>query len=182
MGRDIKRDYFEWLCSIVQVPRSSRRYNKLLDYLHNTEFTFILPMDENRCIDGVNLRYRFGEENNIEGPVIASWLDNEPCSILEMMVALAVRCETFIMGDVGKNKPERWFWMMINSLGLMGMVDSRFDIETVNFIIWRFLNREYSRDGEGGIAYIPGTKEDLRSMEIWYQMMRYLSYYRRNEV
>ena len=181
MTRDINRDYFEWLCSMINNSRSVRRsYGKLLEYLHHTEFTFVIPMDENRCIDGANLRYRFGEERGIDGPVIASCLDNQPCSILEMMVALAVRCEETIMGQPGKNVPGRWFWMMINSLGLFEMTDKNFDDEYVNYVVWRFLDREYDRDGKGGIVYIPGTREDMRSMEIWYQMMRYLSEYRRN--
>ena len=181
MTRDINRDYFDWLCSMVSDSKISKRsYNKLLEYLHNSEFTFIIPMDENRCIDGANLRYRFGLEHNIGDPVIASCLDNEPCSILEMMVALAVRCEEQIMGTPGHNLPGRWFWMMIKSLGLQDMYDSNFDGEFVNFTVWRFLNREYERDGEGGLVHIPGIREDMRAMEIWYQMMRYLSDYRRN--
>jgi hypothetical protein len=181
MTLDINRDYFEWLCSLVGDSKISRHsYAKLLDYLHHTEFTFVIPMDENRCIDGANLRYRYGLEHNIDGPVIASCLDNEPCSILEMMVALAVRVEEQIMGTPGRNCPGRWFWMMIRSLGLQDMYDKNFDGEYVNFVVWRFLNLEYKRDGEGGLVHIPGILEDLRSMEIWYQMMRYLSNYRRN--
>jgi hypothetical protein len=84
------------------------------------------------------------------------------------------------MGTPGRNCPGRWFWMMIKSLGLQDMYDKNFDGEYVNFVVWRFLNREYDRDGKGGLVHIPGILEDLRSMEIWYQMMRYLSNYRRN--
>ena len=182
MTRDIHVDYFEWLCSLVNDSKLSRRsYKNLLEYLYNTEFVFIMPMDENRCADGINLRYRFGDELNLDGPVIASCLDDKPCSILEMMVALAVRCETHIMQDpdIGKLSG-RWFWMMISNLGLAEMYDSQFDSEYVNFIVYRFMNREYSSDGKGGLVYLPDSQYDLRSMEIWYQMMRYLSKYRRN--
>ena len=182
MTRDIHSDYFDWLCSLVNDSKPSHRsYNLLLEYLHNTEFVYIMPMDGNRFADGINLRYRFGDSMSIDGPVIASCLDDKPCSILEMMVALAVRCEIHIMGDpdVGE-RSGRWFWKMIENLGLSDMYDSRFDGEYVNFVVWRFMNREYSRDGEGGLVYLPNSPYDLRSMEIWYQMMRYLSEYRRN--
>ena len=182
MTRDIQRDYFEWLCKVVGDSKTSRKsYRKLLWYLHETEFTFILPMDENRCVDGIDLRYRYGDIHGIEDPVIASCLDITPCSILEMMVALALRCESSIMEDPAVGcRPGRWFWKMIDSLGLSDMSDGAFDEEHVNSIIWRFLNREYDRDGKGGLIYIPNTKYDIRSMEIWYQMQRYLIEYMRN--
>jgi hypothetical protein len=185
MTRDINREYFEWLCEIVSdsKPKKNCSYGKLLEYLHQTEFVFILPMDENRCVDGMNLRYRFGYEYNIGDPVIASCLDNDPCSILEMMVALSFYVEEHIMVD-----PEyglmsgRWFWMMINNLGLSEMTDDNFDYELVNRNIWHFLNRDYDRDGKGGLIYMPNSRYDFRTMDIWYQMMRYLAEYRRNRM
>lgn len=182
MTRDIHSDYFNWLCSLVNDSKPSRRsYNSLLAFLHETEFVYIMPMDGNRFADGINLRYRFGECMSIDGPVIASCLDDKPCSILEMMVALAVRCETHIMGDPENgNLSGRWFWKMIENLGLSEMYDNRFDGEYANYVVYRFMNREYSSDGEGGLVYLPDCQYDLRSMEIWYQMMRYLSEYRRN--
>ena len=178
MTRDIQSDYFDWLCSIIG---DTDRYARLLYYLYSTEFVYIIPMDSNRYEDGINLRYQFGEERGIEAPVIASCLDDKPCSILEMMVALSVRCETHIMENPENGKmPGRWFWMMINNLGLIGMTDNRFDLEYVNGVVWRFLDRKYGHDGEGGLVYLPNCRYDLRTMEIWYQMMRYLSEFLRN--
>lgn len=183
MTRDIHSDYFDWLCSLVRDSKPSSRssYKKLLTYLYNVEFVYIMPMDANRYEDGINLRYRFGYEHNIEDPVIASCLDTNPCSILEMMVALAYRCEEHIMFNPSSgNKSGRWFWMMIKNLGLGNITDNRFDEEYVNSVVWRFLDRQYDPDGSGGLICIPNSKYDLRTMEIWYQMMRYLSEYRRN--
>ena len=184
-ARDINEEYFNWLCSLVDDSKPSNKYGytKLLKYLYDTEFIYILPMDGNRYEDGISLRYRFGYEHNIEAPIIASCLDRDkgPCSILEMMVALAHRCEENITFN-----PElgimsgKWFWMMVSNLGLGGMTDNCFDDEFVNSVIWRFLDREYSHDGEGGLIYIPNSQYDMRTTEIWYQMMRYLSLYRRN--
>lgn len=182
MTRDINNEYFDWLCSHINDSQlSNRPYFKLLLYLYNTEFVYVLPMDSNRYADGIDMRYAFGEDCNIEAPVIASCLDNKPCSILEMMVALANRCETHIMFNPENGKmPGRWFWRMIKNLGLESMYDDNFDGEYVNSIIWRFLNHEYESDGEGGLVYLPNSRFDLRSMEIWDQMMRYLSNYIRN--
>ena len=183
MTRDIQKDYFDWLCSMVKDSKPSSRssYRRLLAYLFSTEFVYVMPMDGNRYEDGINLRYRYGYEHGIADPVIASCLDTSPCSIFEMMVALSTRCEEHIMlnPDAGA-QAGRWFWMMIKNLGLEGMTDSRFDEERVNSVVWRFLDRKYSYDGTGGLIRIPNSRYDLRTMEIWYQMMRYLSEYRRN--
>ena len=185
MTRDINSDYFEWLCSLVKdsKPLKNVSYKKLLWCLHSTEFVYFVPMDANRYEDGINLRYRFGDENNVEDPVIASCLDINPCSILEMMVALALRCEEHIMVNPEKGLMSgRWFWMFVKNLGLDDMHDARFDEDQADSVIQRFLNRDYSHDGEGGLIYIPNCQYDLRDMEIWYQMMRYLSEYRRTRL
>ena len=182
MSYDISNNYFNWLCSLVNDSKPNREsYYHLLTFLHSVDFMYIIPMDGNRYADGINLRYRYGRERKIEDPVIASCLDNNPCSVLEMMVALAVRCEEFIMYNPDKGVLSgRWFWMMVENLGLEDMTDSRFDIEPARSVVYRFLARDYSHDGQGGLVYIPNSPYDLRNMEIWYQMQRYLSEYRRN--
>ena len=185
MTRNINSDYFEWLCSLISdsKPRHGASYKKLLVHLYHTEFKYILPMDGNRYADGIDMRYRFGHENGIELPVIASCLDNNPCSVLEMMVALAFRCEEQIMFDPAYGiRSGRWFWMMVSNLGLGDMYDSRYDPSMVDTIIYNFINRSYEPDGAGNLIYIPNCQYDLRSMEIWYQMMRYLNEYRKNRM
>ena len=179
--RNVNNEYFQWLCSLISDSHDGS-YKKLLTYLNSIEFSYILPMDSNRYFDGINLRYRFGYEKNIEDPIIASCLDNKSCSVLEMMVALAFRIEEQIMVNPANGMMSgRWFWMMIRNLGLASMTDGNFDSEYVNYIIYRFMNRDYGPDGEGSLVYMPGSPYDLRRMEIWYQMMRYLTEYNINE-
>ena len=181
---DVNRDYFQWMCDLISDSKPSKgSYGKLFKFLNETEFIYTIPMDGNRYDDGINLRYRFGYDHDIEYPVIASCLDNRPCSVFEMMVALAFRCDEQITFNPANGlRAGRWFWMMIKNLGLEGMTDSRFDIEHVNSVIWRFLDREYTRDGEGGLIYIKNSPYDMRTMEIWYQLQHYLSQYGRNGV
>lgn len=75
--------------------------------------------------------------------------------------------------DVG-DRTGQWFWGMIKNLGLGSMTDARFDEEYVESVIERFLNREYEPDGRGGLFRIRNCTEDLRNVEIWYQMCWYL--------
>lgn len=97
-----------------------------------------------------------------------SYLDNRPCSVLEMLIALAFRCEEHIMTDpdIG-NRMGQWFWNMIVSLGLGSMSDSRFDAAYTDDVISRFMNRKYKRNGEGGLFTVERCKYDMRTVEIW---------------
>lgn len=171
---EINNEYFNWLCEIVCGDRS-RPYMKLLNRLHDTDFTYTISLDGNRADDGENLRYQFGDEYDYNDAMIASYLDNRPCSVLEMMIALAMRCETNIMHDpdIG-NRTGQWFWDMISNLGLGSMDDYNFDSQHVDAYIQRFLDREYAYNGKGGLFTIRNCKRDLRSVEIWYQMCWYL--------
>lgn len=172
---DLENEYFEWLHDEV-CDKNKRKYRKLLYKLHERAFETILPLDENRASDGVDLRYRFGYENSYAEAIIASYLDTRECSILEMMVALVMRIEEHIMDnpELG-NRTSIWFWDMINNMGLSDMTDDRFDRRYVDERIDIMLNRTYGRNGEGGLFTIKNRNEDIRNVEIWYQMMWHLN-------
>lgn len=170
--------YFDWMLQLVCDSEliGDRTYYKLFKLLYETEYYYILPMDGNRAEDGIDLRYRFGYELGVDSRIIASELDYRPCSVLEMLVALIVRCEEHIMVDLDiGTRYGRWFWYILENLGLAEMDDADFDYAESNYILQRFLDRKYGPHGEGGLVYLPDCREDLRQVDIWCQMMRYLS-------
>ena len=171
----IRNEYFDWMINVVSNNRFSKEvsFNKLLMYLHNTEFSYSIPKDKNRAVDGVDLRYRFAYEHS-DIRDAESYLSG-PCTVLEMMVALSIRCEESIMDnpELG-DRTGQWFWGMIASLGLGSMMDSCFDRAYVDQVIDRFLNRKYQPNGRGGLFTVRNCKRDLRNVEIWYQMCWYL--------
>lgn len=170
-------EYFDWMCSLVVSKRySTVSYDKLLHYLYNTEFLPIFPHDENRAGDGIDLRYSFADETGHSGAEVAAYLDIRGCSMLEMMVALARRCEVHIMDDsTYGDRTGEWFWNMIVSLGLGHMDDNNFDERYTQNVVDIFMSRNYSPDGEGGLFTIKGCDRDLRTVEIWYQLCWYLN-------
>lgn len=175
MTRDrVINEYFEWLYNSVYDKRFLRgkSYRKLFMFLHNTEFRYTIPMDENRAIDGLNLRCRFAQ--NGDYGFITDSLDG-PCSVLEMMIALAIKCEEHIMDDpdIG-DRTGKWFWDMIENLGLISMSDNRFNKHFVSEQVSIFLDREYEPNGKGGLFTVETCGYDLRYVEIWYQMCWYL--------
>ena len=173
MHERVESDYFEWLYDLVCGKRYSPNitYRKLLTRLYTTEFTFTIPNDINRAKDGIDIRYRFGYEQDRLNEIGCL---NGPCSVLEMMIALAIRCED-TMDDPGVgDRTQQWFWGMVTSLGLGSLADHRYDDEYVQMVLKRFLDRDYEPNGEGGLFTIDNCDCDLRSVEIWHQLWWYL--------
>ena len=169
---NIDDEYYEWLCSFTKGKKKGnniKSFNKLLDLLHYCEFVPIIELDENRVEDGLSLRWRFSNEHNVR------YNSDDRCSVLEMMIALSLRCEEQIMDDpeIG-NRTSYWFWLMIRNMGLFKYNDNNFNSQDVQMIIDRFINREYDYDGSGGLFKIPDCHRDLTKVEIWYQMCWYL--------
>lgn len=165
--------YFDWLSSHFN---DSGRYSLLFMKLYSTPFEWFIPFDENRAGDGINLRYRFGREVGIPDPVICTELDNRPCSVLEMMIALGLRIDEQIMGD-SANNASQWISDMLTNLGLSQYTNEFYDEPKVERIIDAFLNRKYTRTGKGGLFEIPDLPydRDMRTVEIWCQMCWYLN-------
>lgn len=175
LKESINREYFNWIYDLVCGDRYSRdiSYRNLLWCLHHTEFVYTIPKDKNRASDGIGLRRRFTLACGYED--MSRYLYTDSCSVLEMMVALAIRCEENIMDDprVG-DRTGQWFWGMIVNLGLGSMMDDMFDEEFVAETIDRLLDRDYEPDGRGGLFTVRNCDRDLRKVEIWHQLCLYL--------
>lgn len=176
---DVADKYFDWLVDLVCGERYSEdvSYRKLLTRLHSIEFKYLIPNDQNRAEDGEALRYRYAVEQGYDHRSINIIMDilYGPCSVFEMLTALAVKCEENIMYDpnIG-DRTRQWFWGMITNLGLGSMVDSRFDQLKVDNAIHKFMDRHYEPNGRGGLFTVKGCEHDLRDVEIWYQLCWYL--------
>lgn len=175
----IINEYFVWLSDLVCGERFAEGYSfsELLSLLHRIEFTYLIPMDQNRAEDGINLRYRYAitsDDCPYSVPDVLDALDG-PCSVLEMMVALALRCEEDVMDDPGiGDRTRQWFWGMITNLGLGGQFDGNFNQSYIEEVVGRFLARDYAPDGQGSLFTVKYPPQDLRYVEIWVQLLWYL--------
>ena len=169
----IENDYFEWIYDLMCGRRYAKdiSYRKLLSHLHSVEFTYTIQRDSNRAADGIELRYRFSLAKNHKDWYL--YLDG-PCSVLEMMIALSLQCEENIMTSPDTDdKTSRWFWEMIDNLGLSDQFDGNYDKKHVDNILKKFLNRRYRKNGQGGLFYVENADCDMRDIEIWTQMCWY---------
>ena len=138
-----KRQYFEWLldktrCHFVNTDN----YTYLLEYLFDYPFTWVIPFDSNRAENGIGLRYEFQTECGL-----MSGKDDEPCSVLEVLIALAHDWEHEITYDFHKgDRSPRWFWTMINNLGLLEYPNWKFSpgiMDEIEEILDVWLTRKF---------------------------------------
>ncbi len=174
MNRKIQSNqYFLWLCGQIR-NRSHTRYRKLLDALHLRQFYWSVPNDDNRLEDGLRLRDIFVNSH----PSFLPPDPRDPCSMLEMLVALAGRMEDELADPQKGNRISHRFWEMIHNIGLDQFDDDDFDEamdnSVIDYILNRLVNRTYDRRGNGSLFPCKRYGRNLAKVEIWYQMQQYL--------
>ena len=164
MNREFAERYFGWLAEQINVDYGNRpkEYDGLFRHIHSKDFIWIVPNDDNRVGDALELRREFWDRRPIP---------RRGVSTLEVLVALSRRLEFNAGGD-----RELWAGQLIKNLGLQKMFDpvssrkhDRID-EVLDTLIWR----TYEPNGEGGLFPLRYAKEDQTKVEIWYQMSAYI--------
>lgn len=173
---NLENDYFDWLYNIVDD--SDYKYENLVNHIFGIDFdektTILIDKDHNRIADAYELREDFIKEQlSREDEDIICIFRDRPCSVLEVLIALAYRMEDVMV----INRFPIWFWEMLSNLGLESYDDDNFtrnDIRNVDRIINRWLDHNYEYNGEGGLFPLNDPPKDQRTEEIWYQMSAYL--------
>ena len=184
MWDQIRNDYKNWLIGLTNSWCSAingENYYSLMEYLYSCPFTSSYANDCNRVQDGVDLRFQFIDSLNSSPEYLKytyhdvyKYLTHD-CNMLEMMAALAQKCEDHIMGDpeIGDRSGE-WFWGMLKNTHLDSMSDEFFDISEVETIVSNIIHHNYAPNGEGGLFSVRNPDIDMRQAELWYQMNWYL--------
>ena len=165
--------YFEWLygqVAAVSNKNPRRSHWELAKALYEKAFTWTVDNDGDREEDGKDLRDEFLSEWNIED-IEPLWLHLD-CSMFEMFVALSRRASFESQGE-----PIEWFWKFMENLGLSDYTDHAFNdaiAEEVDRVLERVINRQYERNGEGGIFPLRHARKDQRKCDIWYQLSAYI--------
>lgn len=159
----IDYEYFEWLTSQIFV-NPGKSFDELFELMHNTEFVWFVPNDDNRVQDGMALRHEFldSRRQKLKLPYV---------TFLEVLIGLS-RQTSFI---VGGEDAKRWAWRLIKNIGLNRMSDPLTDIrktqaaELIEDVIWR----NYEPDGKGGFFPLKNAKQNLTEVELWGQLQLY---------
>jgi hypothetical protein len=163
MTSDLDGAYFDWLCHLVY----SGNHEKLLDLLFRKEFVWFVPNDDNRAVDGKDLRREFLEATNQEGTPDFLLIG---CSMLELLIGLSRR-----LAFEADGMPRDWFWLLMKNVSLSKFTDDKpLPVDRVDDILERIIWRTYNPDGIGGLFPRSNPEEDQRTVELWYQMSGYL--------
>lgn len=185
MKNNLTSQYYEWLVALTGDRRN--KFVKLYQILFDTPFRWFLPNDDNRYEDGRNLKDKFINEYNIDEESISDSFFEGECSVLEMLIALAIRMNdlTFDLENQ-EDLTATWFYTLLKNLGLARFTDdsdlSYFNkfppeiLSTINLILDAFMDRRYDVNGNGSLFPLKTNSRyiDMTQTEIWYQMMEYL--------
>jgi hypothetical protein len=157
-------DYIRWvLKDRLRLSEKEIKENlNLVSALAEVEFIWKHPMDENRAIDGLELRSDFEYETG-------EYLDKTSglmpqCTIFEMLAALAIRCENQLMRDpmVG-DRTSKWFFEFLDNLEVL---DGSRPVEMACDLFFK---------GELELFPLKNKKIKQKNEQIWKQLMAYLN-------
>lgn len=175
MSAPLDELYFNWLYSQVANPKIKtpvRTYWFLLRQIFRKEFVWFIPNDDNRVLDGKELRLEFLDQEDIRNPG-PDWLDMG-CSMLEMLIGLSRRLSFEAEGE-----PREWFWKLLENIRIADFCDKiyasgEFSEMVIDGILDKVIWRTYTRNGVRGLFPLKHARRDQRNVEIWYQMNEYL--------
>lgn len=152
-----------------KVGMDTYSYDTLLNFLLHYEFWWCLESDGNRAVDGIELRTLYSNETGL-----SSGMGEEPCSVLEMFVALSLRIEQDVTGEPGDDHPEIWFATMLANLDILKS-NQDFSTRYTSDVLDRWMGRNYGADGSGSLFPLRRCSEDQRLIPIWDQLAWYIN-------
>lgn len=168
--------YFDYLKDMVYAP-GAEAYDTLLDILFRINFRWSVHNDDNRAADGIDIRYNFEQEFDIDERS-AKELSLIPCSVMEVICGLAIRMDD-TMRDPERRHIDRWFWELIGNLGLLDCTNEAFErgersLKDVEEIVDIFMDRTYDELGHGGLFPRNHCDKNQKEIELFAQMNGYL--------
>lgn len=170
ISRSTTEDYLHWLESQLLDEDSARKtYGDLVKAMFAKKFLAIMAMDNNRMVDGLDLRVEFAHHEHIRPDRMSSL---GPCSFIEVLVALSRR----LAFNAGGQAPG-WAWQLLCNTELDRLSDplTRPKLRRADEIMDTVIYRRYFPDGTGGFFPLNHPDDDQTQIELWYQMHAYIS-------
>lgn len=159
----MRRTYLDWL--VEQVKGTDKPYKKLFEQLNSITYIWAEILDRDRAGKAIELRYEYGYS---QAQSVAS------ATVLEVLIALA-RDMDDVTGEPGEDHADYWFGKMLDNLGLSAFDDDHFDSRKVAKIVDIWLNKEYDKNGRGGLFPLKRSFEDQRHVPIWSQACSFIN-------
>lgn len=163
-------NYLRWLEPQLRDENDNpgKTYWELLNVMLGKDFVVVVPMDDNRVVDGLDLRVEFAREHRLspdDMQVLGAG------SFLEVLIGLSRRL-AFAAGGQAPG----WAWQLLSNLELHRMSDplTQSKHRKVQEIMDTAICRTYAPDGTGGFFPLAWPDEDQTKIQLWYQMSAYI--------
>lgn len=170
-GTDLGVEYRRWLESQLRDEHANpdKTYWDLVNVMFENPFGYVLQMDENRMVDGTDLRVEFAREHHLRPYILR---DIAPCSFLEVLIGLSRRLAFAAGGEA-----PGWAWQLLCNLELHRLSDplTRHKHRKAQEIMNKCISRQYLPDGTGGFFPLAWPDDDQTKIELWYQMHAYVA-------
>lgn len=150
--------------------------SKAFRCLNEIRFEWLIPLDENREVNGRYLRNTYKCSCPYE-PTINEIFDlRKPASVLEVLTVLTLNIEQ----DLGRKLTHGdcefvWFTMMCTNMGIYDVMYNdvnAYDEAEILRRVYSWMARSYNYNGSGGGIFVldrPNPGQDLRTMQLWDQ-------------
>ena len=175
-NNDIVREYRTFLIDeVTDYRHEAADYCLLLNTLFDIPFRAYVEMDNNRIDDALDMRIEYISNQDYHR-IDYSAVKNRFVSCLEVLISLAKRMENDILCDPMEeiDHSSDHFWMFLRNLDVEKYTNDRFLEAEIRLKVEKFIRREYKKNGVGSIFPVKSDKIDMRKLEIWDQMNRFL--------
>ena len=171
--------YYTWLLSLIEPPQGVdspiRLYGMLIYELWRREFFWmdIYEGEESRAADGRQLR----EQYMMEADVTPDFVPIGPCTVLEMLIAFALRLDSTIHDWTIGHRPWEWMTMFITNLGLADLTDNSLRAADRSFVTARlemWMAHNIGTRGERGLFRFKRPLLTISNLDNWSQMQHWV--------
>ena len=169
------QEYIRWICD--QLGLRVTKWRGMISTLNKIPYRWSIDTDENRAVEGINLRNDYFKErgfNRVD-------TDSRDCTVLEMLVSLANRLNFDYVGYPGDEKNGRIFIDFCKNLGIVSAESNENqcysgDFEDISENIDRWLDGNFEENGEGSPFYTPSEDINLSNLSVWSAALGWLQY------
>ena len=182
-----RESYIEWLESFTiddRIPKEYQTtYHHLINKLWSINYIPSIGNDVDRATDGLELRSRYYDiymresgltaRNDVVDNVVSIFGE---CTLLEMLIALSMNMYDIMQDMDIYNSVSRWFWELLKNAKIDRLDDSSWDDLTDSQYVEDIV-KDIMELKENGYTRGWFDLDIWTSVEIWYQMHKYLSRY-----
>lgn len=172
--------YINWL--LEKVGGNNGRFFTCLE-LAKIEFYASNNKDLSRMDDALKLREDYLNDVDLDIINVESF-SSKPITVLEVLIALAIKMEADILYVCNRPRTARWFWGFLDAMGFDTINDSNHNFESDRFIKERtlnFLDRSYEINGANGNIFVFDIpflhiNFDVRDLSLWEQAWKFAEF------